>query len=178
MRSHGDRLGQRIPPLHSLEDTIDERVASGEREEAATLAVVEDFERSAATVNARITPLVPASGIVITGAGILTRESDAVAAVSYLAMSLALGGLGFLATALLTHAGRPSVGLAPTRADIAFVHARLIKKEASGRVGSVLTALGFVVLLLIISPLIGLAIAVVILVITRQSRRTRGPSPE
>ena len=67
---HADRLGQKIPPLDALEDEIDKRIGSGESEEDVTLAVIEDFERSAATVNARTTPLVPASGIVVTGADV------------------------------------------------------------------------------------------------------------
>ncbi len=150
---HAGRLGQTIPPLDSLEDAIDKRIASGESEEDAALAVIEDFERSAATVNARTTPLVPASGIVVTGAGILARgsdEGDAATIIAYLAMALALIGLGFLAMALFTHAGRPSVGFAPTRADVAFAHERLVKKESNAQVGSVLTFLGFLVLIIVI----------------------------
>jgi hypothetical protein len=150
---HADRLGQKIPPLDALEDEIDKRIAAGEAEEEATLAVIEDFERSAATVNARTTPLVPASGIVVTGAGILANASgqgEAATVIALLAMAFALVGLGFLATALFMHAGRPSVGFAPTRADIAFVHERLAKKESNAQVGSVLTGVGFVVLLVVI----------------------------
>ncbi len=150
MRVHSERLAQSIPPLDSLDDAIDERIASGESEEAVTLDVIEDFERSATTANARSTPLVPASGILVTAAGILAREGDVTAGFAYLAMVLALGGLAFLATALLTHAGRPSVGLTPTREDIPFVRARLIKKEANARLGAVLTAFGFVVLIFVL----------------------------
>ncbi|HEV8206361.1 MAG TPA: hypothetical protein VGR04_06680 [Acidimicrobiia bacterium] len=150
---HADRLGQKIPPLDALRDEMDKRIATGESEEGVTLAVVEDFEKSAATVNARTTPLVPASGIVVTGAGILANASgqgEAAKVVALFAMAFALGGLGFLATALFTHAGRPSVGFAPTRADVAFVHDRLIKKESNAQVGSMLTGVGFVVLLVVI----------------------------
>ena len=150
---HADRLGQKIPPLDALEDEIDKRIASGESEEDVTLAVIEDFEKSAATVNARTTPLVPASGIVVTGAGILANASgqgEAATVVALLAMAFALAGLGFLATALFTHGGRPRVGFAPTRADVAFVHERLVKKESNAQVGSVLTFLGFLILLVVI----------------------------
>jgi hypothetical protein len=150
---HAGRLGQTVPPLDSLEDAIDKRIRSGESEEAASLAVIEDFERSAATVNARTTPLVPASGIVVTGAGILARgsgEGDVATIVSYVAMAFALIGLGFLATSLFTHAGRPSVGIAPTRTDVAFAHERLVKKESKAQVGSVLTFLGFLILVIVI----------------------------
>ena len=150
---HADRLGQKIPSLDALEDEIDKRIAAGETEEEATLAVIEDFERSAATVNARTTPLVPASGIVVTGAGILANASgqgEAARIIAFVAMAFAIVGLGFLATALFTHAGRPSVGFAPTRADIAFVHERLAKKESNAQVGSVLTGVGFVILLVVI----------------------------
>jgi hypothetical protein len=104
-------------------------------------------------VNVRTTPLVPASGIVVTGAGILANASgqgEAAKVVALFAMAFALGGLGFLAAALFTHAGRPSVGCAPTRADGAFAHDRLIKKESNAQVGSMLTAVGFVILLVVI----------------------------
>lgn len=150
---HADRLGQKIPPLEALDDEVDKRIASGESEDDVTLAIIEDFEKSAATVNARTTPLVPASGIVVTGAGILAKtsgEGDAATVVALLAMAFALIGLGFLATALFTHAGRPNVGFAPTRADIPFVHDRLVKKESNAQVGSVLTFLGFLILIIVI----------------------------
>jgi hypothetical protein len=149
---HGGRLGQAIPPLDALEDDIDKRVASGESEEDVTLAVIEDFEKSAATVNARTTPLVPVSGIIVTGAGILTKQeaSDIGTALALLAMLITLVALGFLATSVFTHAGRPSVGFEPTRADVAFVHDRLIMKESNARVGSLLAFAGFIVLLVVI----------------------------
>ena len=132
---------------------MDKRIASGESEEDVTLAVIEDFERSAATVTARTTPLVPASGIVVTGAGILTRDSgeaDIAIVLAFLAMLIALLGLGFLTSSLFTHAGRPSVGFEPTRADVEFVHDRLIRKECNARIGSMLTFTAFIVLLIVI----------------------------
>lgn len=146
-------MGQKIPPLDALQDEIDKRVAAGEIDEEVTLAVIEDFERSAATVNARTTPLVPASGIVVTGAGILARasgEGEIATILAFVAMAFALIGLGFLATALFMHAGRPNVGFAPTRADIPFVHDRLVRKESNAQVGSVLTFVGFFILVLVI----------------------------
>ncbi|HEY4397186.1 MAG TPA: hypothetical protein VGO28_05895 [Acidimicrobiia bacterium] len=150
---HADRMGQKIPPLDALQDEIDKRVAAGEIEEEVTLAVIEDFERSAATVNARTTPLVPASGIVVTGAGILARaggEGEIATILAFVAMAFALIGLGFLATALFMHAGRPNVGFAPTRADVPFVHDRLVRKESNAQVGSVLTFVGFFILVIVI----------------------------
>jgi hypothetical protein len=150
---HGGRLGQNIPPLDALEDEIDKRIASGENEEDVTLSVIEDFEKSAATVSARTTPLVPVSGVIVTGAGILTKqgeESEIGTALALLAMLITLLGLGFLASSVFTHAGRPSVGFEPTRADVAFVHDRLIRKEANARVGSLLAFAGFIVLLIVI----------------------------
>jgi hypothetical protein len=150
---HGGRHGQTIPPLDALEDEVDKRIASGESEQDVTLAVIEDFEKSAATVSARTTPLVPVSGIIVTGAGILARESgeDEVGTVlALLAMLITLVGLAFLAASVFTHAGRPSVGFEPTRADVAFVHDRLIRKESNARVGSLLAFAGFVVLLIVI----------------------------
>jgi hypothetical protein len=113
--------------------------------------VVEDFERSAATVNARTTPMVPASGIVVAGASFIAKDGDNVLLfVAALAMLFAFLGLGFLATSLFTHAGRPRVGVPPTRADIAFVHDRLTKKESKAQVGSFLSFVGFVVLVIAI----------------------------
>jgi hypothetical protein len=150
---HADRMGQTIPPLDALQDEIDKRVATGETEEDVTLVVIEDFEKSAATVNARTTPLVPAAGIVVTGAGILAKagsEGEAATILAFVAMAFALIGLGFLATALFTHAGRPSVGFAPTRADVSFVHDRLVRKESNAQVGSVLTFVGFLILVIVI----------------------------
>ena len=150
---HADRMGQKIPPLDALQEEIDKRVAAGKSEEDVSLAVIEDFEKSAATVNARTTPLVPASGIVVTGAGILAKagsEGEAATIFAFVAMAFALVGLGFLATALFTHAGRPNVGFAPTRADVPFVHDRLVRKESNAQVGSVLTFLGFLILVIVI----------------------------
>jgi hypothetical protein len=147
---HGKRLGQNIPPLETIEDAIDGRVASGASEQAATLATIEDFERSAASVTARTTPLVPASGIIVAGAGILTKEGGAGAVIAVFALLLALIGVGFLATSLFTHAGRPSVGLPPQREDIAFVHDRLVRKESNAQVGSFFTILAFLFLVITI----------------------------
>ena len=149
-RSAQERRGQKIPPIEDLEDAIDKRIASGDSEQKATLAVMEDFERSAATANARTTPLVPASGILITAAGILSRDGGAEAIFCYIAMLFAFAGLGYLASALFTHAGRPSVGIEPARTDIAFARNRLIKKESSAHKGSVLSFVGFVIILVVI----------------------------
>jgi hypothetical protein len=146
------RRGQQIPSIEALEDSIDKRIAAGETEDEVTLSVIEDFERSAATVNARTTPLVPASGIIITAAGILTREGDGGAEVylCLIAMAFAFVGLGYLASALFTHAGRPSVGIEPSRPDVAFAHERLIAKELKAHKGAVLSFIGFVILLVVI----------------------------
>lgn len=149
-RSAQERRGQKIPSIEELDDAIDKRIASGESEQDATLAVIEDFERSAATVNARTTPLVPASGIIITAAGILSRDGGPEAVVCFIAMAFAFGGLGYLAAALFTHAGRPSVGIEPTRTDVAFAHDRLITKESKAHKGSVLSFVGFVILLIVL----------------------------
>jgi hypothetical protein len=42
------------------------------------------------------------------------------------------------------------VGLIPTQEDVAFVRARLIKKEANAQIGSVLVPLGLIVLVVLI----------------------------
>jgi hypothetical protein len=146
-----ERRGQKIPPLAALEDAIDKRVEEGDSEQDATLAVIEEFERSAATVNVRTTPLVPASGIIITAAGILSRDAGGGEEIfCYIAMAFAFGGLGYLASALFTHAGRPSVGIEPYRPDIAFARERLIQKESKAHKGAVLSFVGFVILLIIL----------------------------
>jgi hypothetical protein len=147
---HGKRPGQNIPPLDVIDDAVDERIASGETEQAATLAIIEDFERSAATVTARTTPLIPASGIIVAGSGLLAKEGDVAGYVALLALFLALVGVGFLATSLFTHAGRPSVGLLPRREALAFVHDRLMRKESNAQVGSFFTFLAFFVLVVVI----------------------------
>jgi hypothetical protein len=144
------RRGQKIPPIGALEDTIDKRIESGGSEQEATLAVIEDFETAAATVNARTTPLVPASGIIITGAGILSRVGGAEAIISYIAMAFAFCGLGYLASALFTHAGRPSVGIEPTRPDVAFARERLIAKASKAHKGAILSFVGFLLLLVVL----------------------------
>ena len=111
--------------------------------------MIEDFERSAATVSVRTTPLVPASGIVVAAATFLAKEGDTDSIiVAAFAIGLALLGLGFLAMSVFTHAGRPRVGLPPMRGDIAFVHTRLTKKESSAEVGSFLSLVGFLALII------------------------------
>jgi hypothetical protein len=148
---HGRRLGQSIPSLDELDESIDKRVASGEPEGDVVAEVIEDFERSATTVSARTTPLVPASGIVVAGSTFLAKDGDFESTiVAAFAIAFALLGLGFLAMSVFTHAGRPRVGLPPTRADIAFVHMRLTKKESNAQVGSFLSLVGFLVLMVAI----------------------------
>jgi hypothetical protein len=146
---HGRRLGQTIPSLDEIDESIDKRVAAGESEDDVVTDVIEDFERSGATVSARTTPLVPASGIVVAAATFLAKDSEVDSAVvAAFAIGMALLGLGFLAVSVFTHAGRPRVGLPPTRGDIAFVHARLTKKESSAEVGSFLSLVGFLALII------------------------------
>jgi len=65
-------------------------------------------------------------------------------------MAFAIVGLGFLAIAVFTHAGRRNVGLPPTRYDVAFAHNRLTKKESRAEVGSFFSFVGFIVLLVVI----------------------------
>jgi hypothetical protein len=148
---HGRRLGQNIPSLEELDESIDKRVASGEPEDEVVTEVIEDFERSATTVSARTTPLVPASGIVVAGATFLAKDGDTESTiVAAFAIALALLGLGFLAMSVFTHAGRPRVGLPLVRRDVAFVHRRLTRKESNATVGSFLSLVGFLVLMLAI----------------------------
>jgi hypothetical protein len=144
---YGRRLGQTIPSLDEIDESIDKRVAVGESEDDVVTDVIEDFERSAATVSARTTPLVPASGIIVAGATFLAKDGEVDSTITAaIAIGFALIGLGFLAMSVFTHAGRPRVGLPPTRGDIAFVHARLTKKESNADVGSFLSLVGFIVL--------------------------------
>ena len=146
---HSRRLGQSIPSLDEIDESIDKRVAAGESEDDVVTEVIEDFERSAATVSARTTPLVPASGIVVAGATFLAKDGELDSTiVAAFAIGMALLGLGFLAMSVFTHAGRPRVGLPPVRGDIAFVHARLTKKEANADVGSFLSLVGFLALII------------------------------
>jgi hypothetical protein len=149
-RATQERRGQKIPPIEALEDAIDKRIASGESEQEATLAVIEDFERAAATVNARTTPLVPASGIIITAGGILARDGGGEAAIALIGMAFAFCGLGYLASALFTHAGRPSVGIEPTRPNVALARERLIAKKSKAHKGAILSSVGFLIVLAIL----------------------------
>jgi hypothetical protein len=143
-----DRLGgQRIPSTEELMARIEQRRSAGEGEEAVVSAEVEDFERSAATVNARTQPLVPAAGLITTGAGVLSKIGDTSEALALTAMGLAVIGLGFLTASLFLHAGRRSVGLAPTREDVAFAQTRLIRKEANAQIGATITSVAILVLL-------------------------------
>jgi hypothetical protein len=143
-----DKLGgQRIPAAAELLRRIDERTATGESEEAAVTAEVEDFERSAAAINARTTPLVPAAGLVTTGAGVLSKVGDASSALALTAMALAVIGLVFLTAALFLHAGRRSAGMEVTRADVIFAQERLIKKEANAQIGAYATSAAVLLLL-------------------------------
>ena len=137
-------------PLARRDRRVDRQAcAAGESEDDVATEVIEDFERSAATVSVRTTPLVPASGIVVAAATFLAKEGDTDSIiVAAFAIGLALLGLGFLAMSVFTHAGRPRVGLPPMRGDIAFVHTRLTKKESSAEVGSFLSLVGFLALII------------------------------
>ena len=140
-----DRLGgQVIPGMSELEARIDRR-PDEVRVEAAILGEVEEFERASAAINVRTAPLVPASGLVVTGAGVLAKATDAATGLALVAMVLALVGMCFLASALFTHAGRRAVGVAPTRDDLAFARARLIRKEGGAQIGVVFSGLATLV---------------------------------
>src|SRR5262249_61164202 len=141
-------VGQTPASLEELAEWIDKRGAAGKPEEDVVPEVTEDSERSAASVSARATPLVRASGIVVAGSTFLAKDGDFESTiVAAFAIAFALVGLGFLAMSVFTHAGRPRVGLPVMRSDVAFVHRRLTKKESSAQVGSFLSLVGFLALM-------------------------------
>jgi len=139
--------GQAIPPLAALIDRIEERRRLlGETAEQATQAVVEDLEEAAASIHWRTAPLMPICGLVVAGAGVIDKFTPALPVLALSAIFLAIVGLYFSVVAIFTHAGRRAVGLTPTRKDVVFARARIIKKEANAQIGAVLTTLALVVL--------------------------------
>lgn len=149
VRLRANRLaGQAIPPTLALVDRIEERCRSlGETTDQATLAVVEDLERAATTINLRTAPLVATSGLVVGVAGLLDKFTEVSHVLAPAAIILAVVGLSFSVLAIFTHAGRRAVGLAPTQEDVAFARARLLKKEANAQIGSAVSGLGVLVLI-------------------------------
>jgi hypothetical protein len=123
--------GQEIPSVAALITEIEERQrVLGDTAEQATKAVVEELERAAAAINVRTAPLVPTCGLVVTRAGLLEKfiTPTPPLGLAVVTIVLAMGGLYFSVVAMFTHAGRRMVGLTPTKEDVAFVRARLIKK--------------------------------------------------
>jgi hypothetical protein len=145
--------GQEIPSVADLITEIEERQrVLGDTAEQATKAVVEELERAAAAINVRTAPLVPTCGLVVTGAGLLEKfiTPTPPLGLAVVTIVLAMVGLYFSVVGMFTHAGRRMVGLTPTQEDVAFVRARLIKKEANAQIGSVLIPLGLIVLVWLI----------------------------
>ena len=146
--------GQEIPSVAALIYEIEERqLVLGDSAEQATKAVVEELERAAAAINVRTAPLVPTCGLVVAGAGLLEKfitPTPLLGLLAGVAIGLAMVGLYFSVVGMFTHAGRRMVGLRPRQEDVAFVRARLIKKEANAQIGSVLIPLGLIVLVWLI----------------------------
>jgi hypothetical protein len=146
--------GQEIPSVAALIYEIEERqLVLGDSAEQATKAVVEELERAAAAINVRTAPLVPTCGLVVAGAGLLERfttPTPLLLGLAVVAIGLAMVGLYFSIVGMFTHAGRRMVGLTPRQEDVAYVRARLIKKEANAQIGSVLIPLGLIVLVWLI----------------------------
>ena len=145
--------GQEIPSVAALIYEIEERqLVLGDSAEQATKAVVEELERAAAAINVRTAPLVPTCGLVVAGAGLLEKflTPTPPLGLAVVAIGLAMVGLYFSVVGMFTHAGRRMVGLIPRQEDVAFVRARLIKKEANAQIGSVLIPLGLIVLVWLI----------------------------
>ena len=94
----------------------------------------------------------PTCGLVVTGAGLLEKFITPAPPVglAVVAIVLAMVGLYFSVVAMFTHVGRRVVGMRPTQEDVAFVRARLIKKEANAQIGSVLVPLGLIVVVWLI----------------------------
>jgi len=146
--------GQAVPSFAALIKQIEERQRLlDDTAEQATQAVVEEFERAAASINLRTAPLVPTCGLVVAGAGVLDKFTSTPPVLALSAIGLAMVGLYFSVVAMFTHAGRRTVGLTPAQEDVAFARARLIKKEANAQIGSALIPLGLIVLVAVILTL-------------------------
>lgn len=119
--------------------------ATGRTLDEAATDVVEDLERAATAVNARVAPLVPGCGFLVAVAGLLFKVEPSSQGVSEvvigLAVVLAVGGISFLTHGLFTYAGRREIGLTPTVADIAFARERLVVKHRSAEWGGWLAGL-------------------------------------
>jgi len=142
-----------VAPLDALvgrtEQVLD---TTGQSQDDAAAVVVEELERAAAALTARIAPLVPGCGVLVAASGLLFKTepgSDPVAdTFAAMAVLFAVAGFGFLVRAVFIDAGRKIIGLPPTVDDIAFARGRLIRKHNSALRGGLLAGTAFACLLL------------------------------
>jgi hypothetical protein len=126
--------------------------ATGLSLDEAAAVVVDDLERAATTLNARVAPLVPGCGFLVAVAGLLFKAEPSTHGLaevfSGLSVILAVGGIWFLTNGLVTYAGPRVVGLIPTIDDIAFAHDRLVRKHDSADRGSWMAGISLTCLIL------------------------------
>jgi hypothetical protein len=115
--------------------------------------VLGDLERAGAALTTRSSPLVPASGLLVAGAGAVAKVDDRTTVLAVIAVAVALVALSFAITALFTHAGRRTVALAPAGEDVAYARRHLIRKEASAQLAVALDGLGLLLLLIALATL-------------------------
>jgi hypothetical protein len=135
-----------IASLDSLIRHVEERSrATSQSPDEAAAVIVEDFERAAATLNARVAPLVPGCGLLVAVTGLLLRaepSSDGSAEFFFgLSVLFAVGGFSFLTRAIFVYAGRRHIGRSPIVDDIAYARDCLITKHVNAHRGGWLAGL-------------------------------------
>ncbi len=140
----------------------DESRATGQSLDECAAVVVEDLEGAAAALNTRVAPLVPGCGVLVAVTGLLLKAEPSRDGVPELFIGLsvlfAVAGFAFLARGLFLYAGRRLIGLTPTVEDIAFAHARLLRKHRSAQRGGTLAAISLTCL--IVGVLLGVHIEI------------------
>jgi hypothetical protein len=132
---------------------------TGRSLDESAAVIVEDLERAAAVLSTRTAPLVPACGVLVAAAGLLLKAefTDGLSDIFLgLAVLSAVSGLAFLSRAHFIYAGRRTIGLAPTVADIAFARDLLVRQNRCEHRGGWLAGTGLACL--IVGILLGVPI--------------------
>jgi hypothetical protein len=142
-----------IASLDSLMHHVEERSrATSQSLDKAAAVVVEDFERAAAALNARVAPLVPGCGLLVAVTGLLLKAEPSPDKIAefFLGLSVlfAVGGLSFLTRAIFVYAGRRHIGLSPIVDDIAYARDCLIIKHVNAHRGAWLAGIGLTCLII------------------------------
>ncbi len=125
-----------VASLDSLRHRADESSrTTGQSLDEAAAVVVEDLESAASALNARVSPLLRGTSFLVAVASLMYKvepSSDGLAELlTGLSVIFAIGGTYFLVDGVFTYTGRHAIGSLPTIEDIAFAHARLVRKYNS-----------------------------------------------